>query len=120
MRNLKESLVCVKKYRVGLSDKAKEQLDHISSYIADELQAYQASKEVLADLKHAIASLRTFPERIPLSREDVWRQQDMHCMVVRKYLVYFQIDESKKQVNVAAILYGKRDQAAQFETISLN
>ena len=38
-------------------------------------------------------------------------------MVVRKYLVYFQIDETLRQVNILAVLYGKRDQAARLDEI---
>ena len=29
------------------------------------------------------------------------------------YLIYFQIDETARQVNILAVLYGKRDQAEQ-------
>lgn len=36
-------------------------------------------------------------------------------MVVRKYLIYFEIDEAAQQVNVIAVIYGKRDQMAQLE-----
>ena len=38
-------------------------------------------------------------------------------MVVRKYLIYFQMDEAKHRVNVIRVIYGKRDQAAQAESI---
>ena len=38
-------------------------------------------------------------------------------MVVREYLIYFEIDETKKQVTVAAVIYGKRDQTAQIDNI---
>lgn len=38
-------------------------------------------------------------------------------MVVRKYLIYFEIDETARQVNVIAVIYGKRDQMSQLETM---
>ena len=38
-------------------------------------------------------------------------------MTVRKYLIYFEIDEAARQVNVIAVIYGRRDQAAQLDGI---
>ena len=107
----------MKTYKVGLSDEAKKDLKDISSYITNELKAPQASDNVLADLKSAIASLRTLPERIPYSRETHWKRLGVHCMVVRKYFIYFKIDETARQVNVIAVIYGKRDQMSQLETM---
>ncbi|MBR1552746.1 MAG: type II toxin-antitoxin system RelE/ParE family toxin [Schwartzia sp.] len=104
-------------YKVGLSDEAKRDLGRISSYILNELKAPQASEAVLADLENAVASLCFSPERIPLAREDIWKKQGVHAMVVRKYLIYFQMDESNHRVNVIRIIYGRRDQAAQAENI---
>ncbi len=62
-------------YEVGLSDEAKRDLERISSYILNELQAPQAAEDVLADLENAVASLCFFPARIPLARETVWKNE---------------------------------------------
>ncbi|MBR1760439.1 MAG: type II toxin-antitoxin system RelE/ParE family toxin [Schwartzia sp.] len=110
----------MKAYKIGISHEAKEHMRRISAYISHQLKAPQAAKNVRSDLRDAMDSLRTMPERIPLSRDALLKKRGLHCMVVRKYLVYFQIDEPAKQVNILAVLYGKRDQGAQMETIVEN
>ena len=104
-------------YKIIIFAKAEEHLKCISDYITVELQSPQAAENVMDDLEQAIDSLRTLPERIPFSRDALLKKRGLHCMVVRKYLVYFQIDETARQVNILAVIYGKRDQAAQMETI---
>ena len=101
----------MEQYKIGLSDEAKKDLGNISSYILYELKSPQAAEAVLADLESAIVSLDFLPDRIPLAREDSWKKQGIHAMVVRNYLIYFLIDEVKLQVNIVRIIYGKRDQA---------
>ena len=104
-------------YKITVFDEALEHLRQIGSYITTALNAPQAADDVLADLWGAILSLRTFPERIPFSRESRWKKRGLHCMVVRKYLIYFQIDEKKHHVNVVAVIYGRRDQAARLSEV---
>ena len=106
-------------YKVIIFDEAEMHLKQISDYISNELQAPQAAENVLDDLGRAIDSLCFMPERIPLSRNRFLRAHGLHCMVVRKYLIYFQIDETARQVNVIAVIYGKRDQQAQLDGIIL-
>ena len=36
---------------------------------------------------------------------------------ISSYLIYFEIDETARQVNVIAVIYGKRDQMSQLETM---
>ena len=107
----------MKAYKVGISDEAKEHMRRISAYIFHQLRAPQAAKNVRHDLRDAIFSLRTMPERIPLSRIRALKSQNVRCMAVRKYLIYFRIDETARQVYILAVLYGKRDQAAQLDEI---
>ena len=107
-------------YKVKVFDVAERHLKHISDYISNELQAPQAAENVLDDLEQAILSLKVMPERIPLSRDRFLKSHGLHCMVVRQYLIYFQINEAARQVNVIAVIYGKRDQAAQMEPIIEN
>ena len=105
-------------YKVKVFDEAEKHLKRISAYIFDELKAPQAAENVMDDLEQAIISLRSMPERIPLSRDRFLKSNGLHCMVVRKYLIYFQIDEEARQVNVISVIYGKRDQVAQMEALT--
>lgn len=63
------------KYTVHIAPQADEHLRDITLYIAQELQAPAAALSTLDELEEAIDSLDIFPERIPLTREESWRQQ---------------------------------------------
>ena len=104
-------------YRIKMFAKAKAQVKSVAEYIKEELHAPLSAKNVTNDIKKAIASLKTMPERIPLVRFEPWRSRGFRCMTVRNYLIYFWIDETARQVNVIAVIYGKRDQMAQLETM---
>ena len=60
----------MEQYEVGLSDAAKKDLESISSYILNELEAPQAAEEVLTDLENAVASLCFLPERVAQERRE--------------------------------------------------
>ena len=101
------------KYKIIVSPLAKEQLKGITAHIRDNLFAPQAAKSIALAIKSAIASLASMPERIPRIRSTSGNVSGLHRMVVKSYLIYFEIDEAAQQVNVVAVIYGKRDQANQ-------
>ena len=105
------------KYTVHIAPQAEEQLQDIMLNIAQELQAPAAALSTLDELEEAIASLDTFPERIPLTREEPWRQQGIRKMTVKNFLVYFWIDGDACVVHVTAVIYGKREQRNQLSRI---
>ena len=105
------------KYEVEVPLWVYDQITEIAAYISGELSAPQAAQDVLNDLEAAIMSLDMYPERIPFSRDKFLKSCGLRCMVVRKYLIYFQIDEAARRVILHAVIYGKRDQAAQAKGI---
>jgi len=107
------------KYTVHITPQAEEHLQDIMHYIARKLQAPAAALSTLDELKEAINSLDTFPERIPLTQEEPWQQQGIHKMTVKNFLVYFWIDRDAGAVHVIAVIYGKREQRNQFSRIYL-
>ena len=72
------------------------------------------------EIKNAIASLATMPERIPVVHDESAETSGFRRMVVKNYLVYFQIDEAARRVNVAAVIYGRRDRAEQMKIMTGN
>ena len=105
------------KYKIIVSPSAKEQMKAITAHIRDKLLAPQAAKSMALAIKNAIGSLTTMPERIPEVWSEYGKDSGLRRMVVKSYLVYFQIDETKRQVYIHAVIYGRRDQAAQLDGI---
>lgn len=56
--------------------------------------------------------MNSMPARFPLTEEEPWHTCGIRKMTVKNFLVYYLIDEEKKVVSVAAVVYGRRDQLA--------
>jgi toxin ParE1/3/4 len=50
------------------------------------------------------------PARFPLVDKEPWRTNGIRKMPVKNFVVYYCIDESKKEVWITAVVYSKRDQ----------
>ena len=101
------------KYKINLFAAVKTQIKEISAYIREQLHSPQSAKNVTLEIKSAIASLKTMPERITLVREEPWRSKGIRRMMAGNYAIYLWIDDVNRRVSIIAVLYGKRDQAAR-------
>lgn len=97
-------------YQVKLTDYAVEQLQEIVSYISNVLQSPETARRWLERVKLEISSLRTMPNRYPLTPEEPWCSEGIHKMPVENFLVYYCINESQRIVWVTIVVYGRRDQ----------
>ena len=97
-------------YEVRISKQAERQLKEIIQYISYTLQATGTAEKMLDLLEREILSLSSFPNRIPLTKDEPWHSQGIHKMVVKNYLVYFWVDENTQTVHIIAVVYGRRDQ----------
>ena len=97
-------------YCVKITRQAKAQLEEIRDYIAKELLAPDAAKNMLKLLALEIQSLSKMPRRARLVDEEPWRSEGVRVKAVRNYLVYFWIDEENMTVQIVAVIYARRDQ----------
>lgn len=102
-----------KMYQVEITKYAQKQVKDIARYVKIKLKNPDAATKLLVDLKTKILSLGNMPHRIPLTDEETWRSEGVRRMPVKNYLVYFWIDEEKRYVYVAAVIYNKREQKQQ-------
>lgn len=106
-------------YRVNVTTQAQEQMQEIVRYIALELKAHDAALHLLDTLEEAISSLSHMPNSIALTDEEPWRSNGIHRMPVKNFLVYFWVNENTKQVQITAVIYGRRDQARQLSQMNM-
>ena len=99
-----------KLYTVKTTSQAEEQIQEIIHYIAHELKAPDAALHLLDALEASFVSLTQFPQRVALVEEEPWRNNGIHRLPVKNFLVYFWIDEDNVNVQVIAVIYDKRDQ----------
>ncbi len=98
-----------KKYNVGYSSDATEDLDIIYSYISGKLFARKAAKRIVRRIREQVRSLDMFPERHPLAPEERLASAGLRKVAVENYVIYYKIDESAATVTIAKIMYGGRN-----------
>ena len=104
-------------YNVKVTRQAKEHLALIREYIATELKEPIIAKRILELLKSEMMSLQTMPYRVKLIGEQPWCELGFRRIRVKNYYVYFCVDESRKEVQILAVIYVRRDQGKQLEQL---
>lgn len=106
-------------FTVKITSQAQEQIRQIVHYIRFTLQSPGAAMKMLDTLEREIASLSSFPNRVPLTNEEPWHSRGIHKLPVKNHLVYFWVDEEAKLVQVIAVIYARRDQRDQLKNMNL-
>ena len=104
-------------YKIKVTRQAKEHLALIREYIATELKEPIIAKRILELLKSEMMSLQTMPYRVKCIDEQPWGELGFRKIRVKNYYVYFCVDESRKEVQILAVIYVRRDQAKQLEQL---
>ena len=104
-------------YKVKVTRQAKEHLALIREYIATELKDPIIAKRILELLKSEMMSLQTMPYRVKLIGEQPWCELGFRRIRVKNYYVYFCVDDSRKEVQILAVIYVRRDQTKQLEEL---
>ena len=104
-------------YKIKVTRQAKEHLALIREYIATELKEPIIAKRILELLKSEMMSLQTMPYRVKCIDEQPWGELGFRKIRVKNYYVYFWIDENKREVQILAVIYTRRDQAKQLEQL---
>ena len=103
--------------KIKVTRQAKEHLALIREYIATELKEPIIAKRILELLKSEMMSLQTMPYRVKCIDEQPWGELGFRKIRVKNYYVYFCVDESRKEVQILAVIYVRRDQAKQLEQL---
>lgn len=106
-------------YKVHITKYAYAQMAEIKQYIANELHAPAAARNLLLAMQSAAVSLAVMPDRHSLMPEEKWANQGLRKMIVKNFLMYYWIDEEHKQVHIVAVVYSRRNQLAQLENIDI-
>ena len=97
-------------YHERITAQAQEHLAAIRDYIANELLAPDAAKNMLLLLGKEMSSLARMPLRVKLVDEEPWRSEGVRMKAVKNYLIYFWVNEAEQTVQVFAVIYARRDQ----------
>ena len=97
------------KYNIIRTDKAGEQLREIIFCIADDSGSVDIALNYLDKIEKAINSLENFPMSGSIPRYSILRKQGFRVLVVERHLIFYKINEHKKEVVIYAIVDGRRE-----------
>lgn len=108
-----------KQYEVRITAQAREHLALIRDYIARELLEPEIARRLLLLLRREMNSLKEMPQRIKLIDEMPWHDMGFRRIIVKNYYIYFWINEERKEVQIIAVIYAKREQARQLDSLDI-
>ena len=97
------------KYKIIRTDKADEQLREIIFYIAEDSGSIDIALNYLNKIEKAINSLEGFPMSGSIPRYSILKKQGFRVLIVERHLVFYKINEDKKEVVIYAVVDGRRE-----------
>ena len=104
-------------YAVEMTRQAEEQLSEIVQYISVTLGSPQAGMSTLDALEEEIDSLSAMPFRYPAIEDDPAGDRGIRKTRAKNFNIYYQVNDTQKQVNILAVCYARRDQKRIIENL---
>ena len=97
------------KYKIIRTNKADEQLREVIFYIAEDSGSTDIALNYLNKIEKAINSLEGFPMSGSIPRYSILKKQGFRVLIVERHLVFYKINEDKKEVVIYAVVDGRRE-----------
>ena len=96
-------------YFVNITDIAEEDILSTLRYISVELKAPAAANNLLDEIEKNEILLEKNPYIFPLVSDENLAEKGIRFVLIKNYMMFFIIEEDKKNVNILRFLYGRRD-----------
>jgi plasmid stabilization system protein ParE len=96
-------------YSVHITDAAEEDIQRTVRYIVDILKAPIAANNLLDEIERYENLLGKTPNMFSFVPDEYLRARGIKYVMVKRYMMFYTIDEDKNIVNVIRFLYGHRD-----------
>ena len=97
------------KYKIASTDKAEDQLREIIFYIADDSGSVDVALSYLKRMEASINRLKDFPRSGNIPKYSALRKQGFLVLIVEKHLVFYKINEVKRNVTIYAVVDGRQE-----------
>ena len=99
----------MKKYKVKISDFAKQDIRDTLIYIRDVLLNPIAAANTTEAILDGISKLDMMPERVAKVRDERLSRMGIRGLQIKNYTIFFRIKEEDSIVDVVRVLYSRRD-----------
>lgn len=96
-------------YKLEYLPIAQKDMVEIVRYISRELQNPTAAERLAAEFVEAAEELTRFPYAQPVYLPIRPLKHEYRKLLVRNHLMLYWVDESKKLITIARVIYAKRD-----------
>jgi addiction module RelE/StbE family toxin len=96
-------------YKLKITELADRDLDGIVEYIVKELKNPKAATDFLNEVEKSYQYLITMPKMYALCDEPEMQAKGYRKVLIKNYVLFFSIDETKKEVVVLRFIYAARD-----------
>jgi addiction module RelE/StbE family toxin len=96
-------------YKVIFQQSAKKDLDDVYLYIAEQALLPKTALKLTENIENEINYYLSYMPFYPLADDKRLARKGVRKMVVKKYLVFFVVDENENTVNVIHIIHGARE-----------
>ena len=94
------------KYKIIIEKYAQEDLENIYNYIKDDLVNTDAAVKLLNKFIDKFETISMFPDSSPLLDNEYISNKNIRKLLVDKYIAFYEVDHSNKEVKIIRILYG--------------
>ena len=94
------------RYEVVMSGKAKDDLKYIITYINATLNEPTIAKKYAQLINERIRTLEYIPQRYMIIEDNEIKHLNIRRLLIKNYIAFYRIDESKRIVRIERILYG--------------
>ena len=96
-------------YKLEYLPVARKDMLEIVRYIGRELQNPDAASRLAVELVNAAESILEFPYATPAYQSIRPLKREYRKILVRNFLMFYWVDEEKKLVTIARVVYAKQD-----------
>ena len=97
------------KYKVNFSTDAIADLDGIYQYLFGQMLTPKTVSKIVSAIEDEIYYYLSYMPFYPLADDERLVQKGVRKMVVKKYLVFFVVNENEMAVNIIHIIHGARN-----------
>lgn len=99
----------MKKYKVFISEAAKQDFIHASDYIKNHLMNPAAADSLLEEASYKLEQLSSFPQKYKLTEDSLLASWGIRYLSIKNYLAFFIINDTSHTVYILRFLFGKRN-----------
>ncbi len=96
-------------YTLKYLEYAKRDVDNIVYYISNNLKNETAAYKFIELYKKEIINIKTFPYGSSIYEPTRKLKKEYRCSRVKNYLIFYIVNENKKEITIVRILYKRRN-----------